>query len=122
MPNENETVLPAEEIAVASEEVTPTVEEVAELAPEVQSEPEVQPEVAPKDVTVEDPNSDGYNTPSEVRIKELDAEVQPTPDFSKGCQVWNGESLVTTFTKEADGDKFVEKAKLFAEAHGYQVK
>ncbi len=77
-----------------------------------------------KEITkvVENPESDGYNTPSEVRISEFDAKEQVTPDFEKGAKVYNGEELITTFTKEADGADFLKKAHLFAEAHGYQVK
>lgn len=113
-----ETLNPSVEAPIEA----PAEEVLSENAP-VESVPEeVAVESAPKDIVLEDPSSDGYNTPSEVRIKELDAVEQLTPDYSQGCKVWKGEELVTIFTKERDGVDFVEKAKLWAEVNGYEVK
>jgi len=90
----------------------------------VEAPVETTVESVEKEITkvVEDPSSDGFNTPSEVRISELDAKEQVVPDFANGAKVFKGEELVTTFTKEADGADFLKKAQLFAEAHGYEVK
>lgn len=120
MSEELNTIVTPDGVDLASGEDT-TAEIVVEAPVEtaVESVESVEKEITK---VVEDPSSDGFNTPSEVRISELDAKEQVTPDFANGAKVCNGEEEITIFTKEADGADFLKKAQLFAEAHGYEVK